>query len=78
MGGTSVSSPIIASVYALAGTPTAGTYPASYLYAHPGDFNDVTVGANGTCSKAFLCQAEKGYDGPTGLGTPIGTAGFIG
>jgi subtilase family serine protease len=78
VGGTSVSSPIIASVYALAGTPTAGTYPASYLYAHSGDFNDVTVGANGTCSKAFLCQAEKGYDGPTGLGTPIGTAGFIG
>src|SRR5262249_25898842 len=35
-GGTSASSPIIASVYALAGTPGAGDNPASYPYAHPG------------------------------------------
>jgi hypothetical protein len=32
VGGTSAASPIIASVYALAGTPKPGTYPASYLY----------------------------------------------
>jgi subtilase family serine protease len=78
VGGTSVSSPIIASVYALAHTLTAGTYPASYAYAHRSDLNDVTVGSNGSCTKAFLCNAEKGYDGPTGLGTPNGLGAFTG
>ena len=32
VGGTSASSPIIASTFALAGTPAAGTYPSSYPY----------------------------------------------
>ncbi|MFE9557272.1 peptidase S8 [Streptomyces sp. NPDC006703] len=77
-GGTSASSPIIASVYALAGTPAAGTSPASYPYAHTGSLNDVTSGANGSCSPAYLCTAGAGYDGPTGLGTPNGTAAFTG
>jgi subtilase family serine protease len=75
-GGTSASSPIIASVYALAGTPAAGTVPASYPYAHTGSLNDVTSGANGSCSSSYLCTAKSGYDGPTGLGTPKGTAAF--
>jgi len=79
VGGTSVASPIIASVFALAGTPAAGTYPSSYPYADPSALNDVTSGANGTCSPhAFLCHGEVGYDGPTGLGTPNGTAAFTG
>ncbi|MFG3281923.1 putative Ig domain-containing protein [Streptomyces sp. NPDC048111] len=77
-GGTSASSPIIASVYALAGTPAAGTNPASYPYAHTSSLNDVTSGANGSCSPAYLCKAAAGYDGPTGLGTPNGTAAFTG
>ncbi|MFB7771559.1 putative Ig domain-containing protein [Streptomyces sp. NPDC056084] len=77
-GGTSASSPIIASVYALAGTPAANTVPASYPYAHTSSLNDVTSGANGSCSPAYLCQAAAGYDGPTGLGTPNGTAAFTG
>ncbi len=25
---------------------------------------------------SYLCTAVVGYDGPTGLGTPIGTSGF--
>ncbi|MFF2145098.1 putative Ig domain-containing protein [Kitasatospora sp. NPDC058190] len=75
-GGTSASSPIIAAVYALAGTPAAGTTPASYPYAHPGSLYDVTSGANGSCSPSYLCTAGTGYDGPTGLGTPNGTAAF--
>ncbi|MFE4861933.1 putative Ig domain-containing protein [Streptomyces sp. NPDC056670] len=77
-GGTSASSPIIASVYALAGTPAANTNPASYPYAHTSSLNDVTSGANGSCSPAYLCKAAAGYDGPTGLGTPNGTAAFTG
>ncbi|MEU5420205.1 putative Ig domain-containing protein [Streptomyces sp. NPDC020667] len=75
-GGTSASSPIIAAVYALAGTPAAGSYPASYPYAHPSALNDVTSGANGSCSPSYLCTAGTGYDGPTGLGTPNGTGAF--
>ena len=79
VGGTSASSPIIASVFALAGAPAAGTFPNSYPYADPGALNDVTVGANGSCpAHPFLCHAKVGYDGPTGLGTPNGTAAFAG
>jgi hypothetical protein len=76
-GGTSASAPIIASVYALAGTPAAGTSPASYPYAHTGDLFDVTSGSNGSCSPSYLCTAGAGYDGPTGLGTPNGVAAFV-
>ena len=70
VGGTSVGAPIIASVYALAGTPAAGTYPASYPYLYGGTgLNDVTSGSNGSCEpdRQYLCNAETGYDGPTGL-----------
>jgi N-acetylneuraminic acid mutarotase len=78
VGGTSVASPVIASTYALAGTPVAGTYPSSYPYADTTALNDVTSGSNGTCSPSYLCTAGPGYDGPTGLGTPDGTAAFSG
>jgi subtilase family serine protease len=75
-GGTSVASPVIASVYALAGTPAASTYPASYPYAHTSALNDVTSGSDGSCSPSYLCTAGAGYDGPTGLGTPNGVTAF--
>jgi subtilase family serine protease len=77
VGGTSASSPIIASTFALAGTPAAGTYPSSYPYQHTSSLWDVTTGSNGSCSTAYLCHGEVGYDGPTGLGTPHGTGAFI-
>ncbi|MEW2048427.1 S53 family peptidase [Streptomyces sp. NPDC005476] len=79
-GGTSASAPIIAAVYALAGTPGSSDYPASYPYADTSALNDVTSGSNGTCSSsaAYLCTAKSGYDGPTGLGTPQGTDAFTG
>jgi hypothetical protein len=77
-GGTSASSPIIASVYALGGTPSSGSSPASFPYAHTGSLNDVTSGSNGSCSPSYLCTATTGYDGPTGLGTPNGTTAFKG
>nr|WP_245791464.1 carboxypeptidase regulatory-like domain-containing protein [Actinacidiphila rubida] len=75
-GGTSVSSPIIASVYADAGTPVAGTYPNSYPYAASSGINDITTGSNGSCTPAYLCTGGTGYDGPTGLGTPSGLNAF--
>jgi subtilase family serine protease len=74
-GGTSVSSPIIASVYALAGNASSITF-GSFPYSHTSSLFDVTSGSNGTCSPAYLCTAGPGYDGPTGLGTPNGTGAF--
>jgi N-acetylneuraminic acid mutarotase len=75
VGGTSVASPLIASVYALAGQP-ASNYPSAYPYANAAALNDVTSGSNGTCTPAYLCTASPGYDGPTGLGTPNGVTAF--
>jgi ricin-type beta-trefoil lectin protein/putative Ig domain-containing protein len=78
--GTSVATPIITAMYALAGTPKANTYPVSYLYQHKSDLTPVTSGADTysggpACESAreWLCAAYKhtsaGYDGPGGLGT---------
>ncbi|MFF4060850.1 peptidase S8 [Streptomyces sp. NPDC001668] len=75
-GGTSASSPIIAAVYALAGTPGASDYPAQYPYKHTSSLNDVTSGSNGSCSTTYFCTATSGYDGPTGWGTPKGVGAF--
>src|SRR5262249_47388821 len=70
-----VSAPVIASVYALAGTPGASDFPASYPYAHSSSLFDVTSGSNGSCG-APICTAGTGWAGPTGLGTPTGLAAF--
>ncbi|MEU6666681.1 S53 family peptidase [Streptomyces sp. NPDC046727] len=79
-GGTSASAPIIAGVYALAGTPSSGSYPAEFPYRAAGTsaLNDVISGSNGSCSTGYLCTAASGYDGPTGWGTPEGTDAFTG
>jgi subtilase family serine protease len=76
-GGTSVASPLIASVYADAGVSSAN-YAAAGLYADPSGLWDVTTGSTASCSPAYLCTAEVGYDGPTGLGTPDGLGAFKG
>ncbi len=74
-GGTSASSPIIAAVYALAGDTDSIT-DASSLWAHHKALHDVKRGSNGTCPTARWCIARSGWDGPTGWGTPDGTAAF--
>jgi subtilase family serine protease len=74
VGGTSLSSPIVASAYALAGNE-ASTVDGSYSYSHTSSLFDVTSGNNGTCG-TYLCNAKVGYDGPTGNGTPKGTGAF--
>ncbi|HEY2510937.1 MAG TPA: S53 family peptidase [Polyangiaceae bacterium] len=71
-GGTSVASPVIASVFALAG---GGDTPGT-PYSHVSSLFDVTSGSNGSCGGSYLCTAGAGYDGPTGLGTPDGTGAF--
>jgi subtilase family serine protease len=72
-GGTSVATPIVASVFALAGYASAN--PAGNPYSHTSSLNDVTSGSNGACG-APLCVAGPGWDGPTGLGTPQGIGAF--
>ena len=79
-GGTSVSAPIIASVYGLAGNGSSVTY-GQHPYLHTGLLFDVTTGSNvngkgRTRSCSYLCTAGTGYDGPTGLGTPNGSGGL--
>lgn len=71
-GGTSVSAPLLGGMYGLkASTVNA----AASIYAAPaGSLNDVTSGSNGSCGGTYFCTAGAGYDGPTGLGTPNGTA----
>ncbi|GAA5187263.1 hypothetical protein GCM10023322_35260 [Rugosimonospora acidiphila] len=74
-GGTSASSPIIAGVYALATPAVNNSYPSSFPYAHQGNLFDVATGNDGWCGWP-LCTSLSGWDGPTGLGTPNGTAAF--
>jgi subtilase family serine protease len=70
-GGTSVSAPIIAALYALGNSSSA-----SSLYSHTSSLFDVTSGSNGNCGGSYLCTGKVGFDGPTGLGTPNGTGAF--
>lgn len=71
-GGTSVAAPLIGGMY---GLKASAVNAASNIYAAPaGSLNDITSGSNGSCGGTYFCTAGAGYDGPTGLGTPIGTA----
>ncbi len=79
--GTSISSPLIAGVYALAGN--ARSVRPGYVYAHARSLFDITKGNNSdfmtakqACGDDYLCVAKKGYDAPTGLGTPNGIGAF--
>ena len=75
VGGTSLSSPIIASIYALAGNGTS-TVDGSYSYSHLSGLLDVKLGSDGSCSLLDLCTAVLGYDGPTGNGAFKGKGAF--
>lgn len=79
-GGTSVASPIIGSMFAVGGAldGTNGATPEQWPYGNPGALYDVTTGSNGSCTVPYLCNAVSGYDGPTGLGTPLGTGALTG
>jgi hypothetical protein len=81
VGGTSISAPLVAGIYGLAGNG-ASTSPRR-LYRHPRSFFDVTKGDDSlfrpavkACGGDYLCTARKGYDAPTGLGSPDGIGAF--
>lgn len=77
VGGTSLSSPLVAATYALAGGVASGVWGNSLPYsASSASLHDIISGSNGACGGSYLCTAMAGYDGPTGLGTPSGTGGF--
>ena len=75
VGGTSLSAPLIAGVYALAGNAASVSYPAVIPYRNQSSLHDVVAGSNGICSTT-MCKGATGYDGPTGIGTPNTAAGF--
>ncbi|HET7013330.1 MAG TPA: S8 family serine peptidase [Streptosporangiaceae bacterium] len=81
VAGTSVSAPLISGIYGLAGN--VSTIKPGYAYRHRQYLFDVTQGSNALsesakngCGGDYLCVARKGYDAPTGLGTPNGIKAF--
>lgn len=78
VGGTSLSSPIIAGIFALGDNIGNNVVASSILYSNINSSNshDILSGSNGSCG-TIMCQATIGYDGPTGLGTPNGITGFM-
>jgi hypothetical protein len=63
IGGTSLASPLVASIYALAGGAHGVKYPARTLYENaiesPTALHDVTEGSSGKCASPFL-EVETG------------------
>jgi hypothetical protein len=80
VAGTSASAPLVAGIYGLAANGT--TMTTARLYRHRRSFFDITTGSNVfgpprvICGGDYLCTAKKGYDAPTGLGTPDGPRGL--
>jgi subtilase family serine protease len=93
--GTSIGSPAVAAIYALA---NCVSNTASFLYTYASKLTDVTTGSStgcsgcaptsagidagagsgsgAICSASYLCNAEVGYDAPSGNGVPNGLAAF--
>jgi hypothetical protein len=73
-GGTSASAQIISGIYGENGGAVTGSgVPMPYTSTQ---LSDVKSGSDGSCGGTYFCTAGAGYDGPTGLGTPIGTTAF--
>ncbi len=74
IGGTSVASPIIASMYALAGGAQGIEYPAETLYSHLGSslLHDVTSGGNGHCDGDYVsCSGTMNPLSPLDCGVNV-------
>ncbi len=63
----------------MVGAARAGrTVRTSALYGRTAFVNDVVGGTNGFCGGDYLCRGVKGYDAPSGIGTPRGLRVFTG
>lgn len=103
VGGTSLTSPLISALFALAGGSHGAAYPAATLYSHLGQtaaLFDVASGGSGfcdgeapgpcgepevnellgrvDCEGTTACDAAPGFDGPSGVGAPVGLLAFGG
>ena len=76
VGGTSLAAPLIAATYALSGNTSGVASQSPYATGSSANLHDVTSGNNGSCGGSYLCTAQAGFDGPTGLGTPNGAGAF--
>lgn len=84
VSGTSVATPLIAGVYALAGNASSQN-AAERLWTlkkkkRNKDLHYISSGNNGECGGSYLCTAGteqfKTYSGPSGWGTPNGVGAF--
>ncbi|HKE38124.1 MAG TPA: S8 family serine peptidase [Candidatus Baltobacteraceae bacterium] len=81
IGGTSAATPVIAAIYGLAGNGKmlSSTFAKSiYDAAGSRTLHHINKGNNGSCPQVYeyICNAGKGYNGPTGWGTPNGIGAF--
>lgn len=84
VGGTSVASPLLAGVFALAGNATSQNGGEAFwkmsTQERKKDLFEITKGKDGTCIPKYLCTAGTGefgeYSGPVGWGTPNGIGAF--
>ena len=76
VGGTSLAAPLIAATYALSGNTSGVASQSPYAIGSSANLHDVTSGNNGSCGGSYLCTAQAGFDGPTGLGTPNGAGAY--
>jgi len=69
VGGTSVASPVIASMFALAGGAHGAEYPAATLYSHLGsaDLQDVTSASNAACDGDYSSGCSGSMSPPSPL-----------
>ena len=74
LGGTSLAAPLIASLYAIAGNHVDPFNVYRTAAQSPATLADIASGSTEGCSVALvplLCQAAAGWDGATGLGSPL-------
>ncbi len=73
VGGTSAAAPLTAGSLTALGIAN-GHFSPAWIWQNPVNFYDITTGTNGPCSGVpdYFCNADVGYDGPTGWGTVNG------
>ena len=78
VGGTSLTTPLIAAMYALGDDLPASTSAVTLPYEHASaaTLHDIISGNNCLSGGQAHCSALSGFDTPSGLGSPKGVAAF--